>query len=439
MKMNKSVTVIVGTHWGDEGKGRAAFFESQDASMVIRSTGGNNAGHTVVYEGKKYALHLIPGGIIRKGTKCVIAPGVVVDSNVLIEEIETLKKAGIKVTANNLAVSGRAHVILPYHKDLDRLHEALKGDGKVGTTGRGIGPAYADKANRIGIRMYDLLLPKKKLEAKIELATKTHNQLFKNTEGFEDCVVDAKQLAGELKQNAKLLKSFIKNTDALIQKNIAKGKKIVIEGAQAYRLDIDHGDYPMVTSSLPNTSGTLSGAGIGPKYVEKVIGVTKAYCSRVGNGPFITEQDNKVGDTIREFGYEYGTTTGRPRRCGWLDGVILKNAKLTMGIDFLCLNHLDTIGKIGNKLGEINICYAYEYNGETIDYIPDDMEITKQFPKPLYKSIKGGWEIPENCKSYEDLPEKAKDFIDFVELISEIPVKYIGYGADNNDTIVRDK
>lgn len=436
--MTKNVTVIVGCHWGDEGKGRAAFFESQDASMVIRSTGGNNAGHTIVYEGQKYAMHLIPGGIIRPNIISLLGPGLVIDTDVLIEEIEMLKAAGFTITSNNLAISGRAHVILPYHKDLDRLHEVLKEDGKVGTTGRGIGPAYADKANRVGIRMYDLLLPKDKLYKKVDLAVKAHNQLFMAVEGFEDCVVDAKEMVEKLLYNATKISEFITNTDKLIQKAVEKGEKIVIEGAQAYRLDIDHGDYPMVTSSSPNASGTLSGAGIGPKYVEKVVGVTKAYCSRVGNGPFITEEDNPTGGLIRKLGHEYGTTTGRPRRCGWLDCVILKNAKVTMGIDVLCLNHLDTIGKIGNTLGEVKVCVAYEYKGKVISYIPDDIEITGQKPVPIYKTIKGGWRVnPKKCKSYDDLPIKAKEFIALIERYTGIPVKYIGYGADNKDTIVR--
>ena len=435
--MKKNVTVIVGCHWGDEGKGRAAFFESQDASMVIRSTGGNNAGHTIVYEGKKYAMHLIPGGIIHKGTISLIGPGVVVDPTVLVSEIEMLRNAGIEVNSKNLAISGRAHVILQYHKDMDQLQETLKGDGKVGTTGRGIGPAYVDKANRVGIRLYDLLLPQKELEKKIALAIKVHNQLFKSTKGFEKCVVSAKEISIQLKQISAKIGEFITNTDALIQKAIAKGEKIVMEGAQAYRLDLDHGDYPMVTSSSPNTSGTLSGAGIGPKYVSKVIGVSKAYCSRVGNGPFITEEKNSVGDLIREFGHEYGTTTGRPRRCGWLDCVILKNAKVTMGIDVLCINHLDTIGKIGNKLGEIKVCIGYDYQGKVIDYIPDDTEITNQQPIPVYETLTGGWSIDSDCKTYEELPVKAKEFIQLIEKHTDLPVKYIGFGADNKDTIVR--
>ncbi|MGN1297807.1 MAG: adenylosuccinate synthetase [Clostridia bacterium] len=311
--MNKNVTVIVGCCWGDEGKGRAAFFESQDASMVIRATGGNNAGHTIVHEGKKYALHLIPGGIIHQGILSLICPGVVIDTDVLIEEIEMLKSAGIEVTPENLKISGRAHVIMPYHKDLDRLMEEFKGDAKVGTTGRGIGPGY----------------------------------------------------------------------------------------------------------------------------VSRVIGVTKAYCSRVGNGPFFTEQDDEVGNLIRDLGHEYGTTTGRPRRCGWLDCVLIGSGKVQMGYTELCLNHLDTIGKIGQKLGHIKICVGYDYKKHMINYIPDDISLTKIMPTPVYATLPGGWDIPKDCKTYDDLPVNAKRFIVFVETHTKLPVKYIGYGADNKYTIVR--
>ena len=435
--MMKNVTVIVGCFWGDEGKGRAAFYESENASIVVRSTGGNNAGHTIVYEGRKYAMHLIPGAIIREGILNIIGPGVVIDTDVLNEEINMLKEAGVDITAEKLAISGRAHVILPYHKNLDRLQEELKGNAKVGTTGRGIGPAYVDKANRVGIRIYDLLLSRSELLAKVELAVKAHNKLFKATEGFEDCVVDPNEIVDKLLENVKVFKEFITNTDRIISEALEKNKKIVIEGAQAYRLDIDHGDYPMVTSSSPNTCGTLSGIGIGPKYVASVIGVTKAYCSRVGNGPFCTEQDNEVGDLIRKFGHEYGTTTGRPRRCGWLDCVILNSGKYTMGIDYLCLNHLDTIGKLGNTIGEIKICIAYEYQGRVINYLPDDLDVTHDEVKPIYESIKGGWRVNPNCKTYDDLPLKAKKFIELIEKHTGLPVKYIGFGADNKDTIVR--
>ena len=437
MEKNGNVVAIVGCNWGDEGKGRAAFFESQDAAIVARSTGGNNAGHTIVHKGKKYALHLVPGGIINPKTKCIIGPGVVIDTTVLIEEIKMLQEAGISVTPQNLVISGKAHVIMPYHKDLDRLHEMLKGNEKVGTTGRGIGPAYSDKANRTGIRLYDLLLPEGKLKSKLDIAVAPHNILFSSVWGFDECCVDTEKLVKDLQENAQFLKDFIGNTDSIIKSAIENDEKIVIEGAQAFRLDIDHGDYPMVTSSSPNTSGTLSGIGIGPRYLKKAIGITKAYCSRVGNGPFPTEQHNSDGDVIRELGHEYGTTTNRPRRCGWFDCVIINQAKITMGLDELCINHLDTIGLIGKTLGQIKICYAYRYNDMIIDYIPDDTEVIRRHPKPVYMTISGGWEIPDNCKSYDDLPQKAKQFIEYIESKTGLPVTYIGCGADIERTITR--
>ena len=437
MNKNGNVVAIVGCNWGDEGKGRAAFFESQDASIVARATGGNNAGHTIVHKGKKYALHLVPGGIINPKTKCLIGPGAVIDTDVLIEEIKMLQEAGVSVTPENLTISGKAHVIMPYHKDLDKLHEEMKEDGKVGTTGRGIGPCYADKANRIGIRMYDLLLPKKIIRNKIRIASKLHNILFRNIKGFIKSIVNSYRVANKMKDNANILKDFIGNTDSIIKEAIENDEKIVIEGAQAFRLDIDHGDYPMVTSSSPNTAGTLSGIGIGPRFLKKAIGITKAYCSRVGNGPFPTEQDNKIGEVIRDLGHEYGTTTNRPRRCGWFDCVIIDQAKITMGLDELCINHLDTIGKVGLKLGYVMICYAYRYNGEIIDYVPDDIEITNGILEPLYYKIDSGWEIPANCEKFEDLPQNAKKFIRFIEVKTGLPVKYIGCGADIKDTIIR--
>lgn len=436
MNKNGNVVAIVGCNWGDEGKGRAAFFESQDAKIVARATGGNNAGHTIVHEGKKFALHLMPGGIIYQDKMSLICPGVVLDTDVLIDEINMLKEAGIKITPENFIISGRAHIILSYHKNLDHLYEHFK-KNKIGTTGRGIGPDYSDKANRTGIRVYDLLLSKEELRDKIAEAIIPHNILFENT-GYESAFADADQLAEKLKKNAEVLKSFIGNTSIILKKAIERGEKVVIEGAQAYRLDIDHGDYPMVTPSSPNTSGTISGAGIGPKYLAKTVGVTKAYSSKVGNGDmFYTEEEGAEGDTIRKLGHEYGTTTGRPRRCGWFDCPNIISAKLPMGLDVLCINHIDTIGKIGNALGYIKVCYAYEYNGEVIDYIPEDTEITKQRPKPLYRTFKGGWEIHKSCKNYMGLPKKARDFIEFIEQRTGVPVQYIGYGADTKKTIIR--
>lgn len=429
MNIKPNVTVITGAFWGDEGKGRAAFYECQDAYMCLRATGGNNAGHTIVYNDKKYAHHLLPSAIIRENVICCIGPGVVIDPEVLIEEIHKLKEAGIKITPDNLIISDRAHVIFPYHKYLDSLHESLKTD-KVGTTGRGIGPCYADKCNRIGIRMKDIkdhqnyildlpdnehLISDEHLINKLILPVQYHNAKFKAfNKSYYPVFVDAMH---DLCTNyANELGIYIKDLQPVINDALEKGKKIVVEGAQAFGLDIDHGDYPFVTSSNPNTCGTLSGIGIGPKYVKEVIGVCKAYCSRVGEGPFPTEQCNEIGDVIRELGHEYGTTTGRPRRCGWLDLSMINRSKYVNGYTCLCVNHLDTIGLIGQQLGEIKI--KIDDNDDVLD------------------TFSGGWDTA-GCTTYDELPLAAKNFIESIENLTGLPVKYIGIGADNKDTIIR--
>lgn len=443
----KNVTVIIGTKWGDEGKGKIAAKESKDAKLVIRATGGNNAGHTVIYKGKSIALHLIPGGIVYPQTTCIIGPGVVIDPDVLISEINLLKKHGVPSIEKRLKISGRAHVIMPYHKDLDVLYEKLK-ENPVGTTKRGIGPCYSDKDNRIGIRMYDLLLPKDAIKKKIKEATKLHNQNFL-TNGMQNCIVNSDELALICNNWKSILKDYITDITPLISKSLEDNDKIVVEGAQAFRLDIDHGDYPMVTSSNPVTAGTLCGAALPPQSLNKVIGIDKAYNSRVGNGPFPTELEASIdengnvfkndkqleGDIIRELGHEYGTTTQRPRRCGWMDAVILRTAKYTCGIDYLCINHLDTLGKIGLKLGYIKICTAYNYQGKVIDYYPDDIGVTGKMPIPIYETLNGGFEISSDCKSYDDLPELAKRFISIIEKTSNIKVRYVGIGPANDDLI----
>ena len=448
--MNKCVTVVVGTKWGDEGKGKIASSEAKDAKLVIRATGGSNAGHTVVYDGKKLALHLIPGGIVYPQTKCIIGPGVVIDPLMLSDEISMLKECGIPDIEHRLRISGRAHVVLPYHKSLDELHEFLK-EKPVGTTKRGIGPCYSDKVNRIGIRMYDLLLSQEELEKKMDEAVKLHYEAFEK-HSMNKALMGTSLMSHAYHICGEDLKQYICDVDPIIANAIDCNLKIVVEGAQAYRLDIDHGDYPMVTSSNPVTAGTLCGAALPPQAVKEVIGVCKAYDSRVGNGPFPTEQETilnrgmenanspsslLVGDIIRELGHEYGTTTGRPRRCGWMDAVILRSAKYTCGIDYLCINHLDTLGEIGEKVGEVKICNEYIYQNRLIWHFPDDISLTGEIPYPCYYTIPGGWKIDKSCKEYKDLPPKAKEFIRIVENVSGIPVKYIGIGPANDDLIVR--
>ena len=430
------ITAIVGCKWGDEGKGKVASYYAKDAQLVLRTTGGNNAGHTVIYNGKTLPLHLVPGGITYPQTTCIISPGVVIDPAVLLDEIQMLKEYNIHDFDERLKISGRCHVIFPYHKDLDELHEKLK-KHPVGTTKRGIGPTYSDKDNRIGIRIYDLLLEETQLREKIEEATILHNQNFANN-GMADCVVDPAMLAHQYHEYGERLRQYITDINPIIANALDNDDKIVVEGAQAFRLDIDHGDYPMCTSSNCSTSGALCGGALPPNSSIEVIGIDKAYNSRVGNGPFPTKQSGSVADTIRELGHEYGTTTKRPRDCGWYDCCISNSAKHILGVNYLCINHLDTIGLIGKKLGYIKICVSYNYQGKVIDYYPDDISLTGEVPTPIYEVLSGGWEIDSSCKTYEQLPELAKKFIRIIEKSSHIPVKFLGTGPANDDLIIRE-
>lgn len=425
------VTEIVGAYWGDEGKGRVAAFESQNADIVLRTTGGNNAGHTVYFNNEKIPLHLIPGGILSEQTTAIICSGVVVNPDVLFQEIQLLSKYIAITPLTKLIVSDCAHIIMPYHIELDKIYEQKRGNRKIGTTLRGIGPCYSDKANRIGIRLQDVFRDKDSLKSLLETALSFNREALGSSfsalftvDGLYDFCISVRDKLGK----------YISNPNDLITKALNEGKKIVIEGAQADRLDLEVGDYPNCTSSYCNPSGTISAAGIGPKYVDKVIATMKAYCSRVGSGPFPTELSGEEADIIREYGHEYGTTTGRPRRCGWLDLVALNKMR---GYTDICLNHLDTIGRIGLKIGYINVCIYYIYNQTLINFYPTDMEVTKEIPKPYYNTFEGGWEIPKGCKTFEDLPKKAQAFVNFIEDYTKIPVSYIGIGPNNEDTIVR--
>lgn len=408
--MNKNVTVITGAFWGDEGKGRSAFFESSDAKLCIRATGGANAGHTIYTNGKKFTLHLVPGGIINPQTICLIEAGVVVDLDLLIEEINELENNGIQVDGR-LFISKAAHIVLPLHKKADQLHEELK-NNKVGTTGRGIGPTYADKASRIGLRMEDLTLSSSELITKVKNLVEYHNKIFKS---YCYHTYDYREILCDLLKKSHKIKKFITNTRSITNITIKESSKIVIEGAQAYRLDLEHGDYPYVTSSYCNTSGTLSGAGIGPIYVKDVIGITKSYCTRVGEGPFPTEiESEEISDTIRNLGHEYGATTGRPRRIGWLDLTIINEAKTLMGYTALAVNHLDTLGKIIKEIGFAKVKISSK---ETV-------------------ILTEAWNT-NDCKNFSDLPKPAQEFIELIETTTDLPVRYIGIGPDNKETIIK--
>lgn len=431
-----AVKMIVGLQYGDEGKGRAVHYEAKNASIVIRATGGSNAGHTVVANGKKYAMHLLPSAIIRPEVLSVVGPGVVADLKVLVEEIQQMRAVGIKVERDNFVVSERTHITFPHHKQLDRLYEMLKTE-KVGTTGRGVGTTYEEKARRTNLRMHDLFLEPSELKNKIAENLKVYNVLVAEAnkqiekgiyEEEKFPLITAEEEYDYCMQYKETVKEFITDIHPILDQAIEKDELIIIEGAQSFWLDNDHGDYPMTTSSNPNASGTASGAGIGPTLVNEVIGVIKAYTSRVGNGPFVTEQKNETGDSIREWGHEYGTTTGRPRRIGWLDLVMVKHTKNTSGLTSLCVNHLDTIG----KLDKINVCVGYQYKGQTIKHVPID----KENCEPIYQELKGGWNT-EGATTFEELPKEAQDYIRFIEDYTGVPVKYIGVGADEKRTIIK--
>lgn len=431
VKMKPCVTIVVGSYWGDEGKGRVAAYEAQDARLVLRTTGGDNAGHTVYYNGEKIPLHLVPGGIVYEQVTAIICNGVVINPKVLYEEIQLLSKY-VDVTPENLIISDCAHIIMPYLIDLDGIQEKMRGKNSIGTTKRGIGPSYEDLAKRTGIRMQDLFRDEKSLKELLKRALKFHKHMLKKN-GIKYTIQELYDFCMEAKAN---LAPYIRNPEPAIAEALKNSDKIVIEGAQADHLDVLFGDYSDCTSSQCNPSGTLSGGGLGPTYAKKVIATIKAYCSRVGNGPFPTELDNHEGEIIREFGHEYGTTTGRPRRCGWLDLVALNK---TRGYTDICLNHLDTIGLIGNKLGYIKVCTSYTYQGKETTTFPTDINVTGEIPTPNYETFEGGWEIPKGCKKYKDLPYRARKFVRFIEKFTGVPVTYIGIGPNNEDTIVRDK
>lgn len=418
------IDVVLGTFFGDEGKGKIIDYLSSKADISIRCSGGNNAGHTIKVNGQKYAFHLIPSSILNKGTKTVIGNGVVIDPKVLISEIEELKKYGF--LANNLFISDKAHVIMPYDITMDKVLEARRGDGKIGTTARGIGPTYCDKYERCGIRIEDFISPRFANIARKNIENK--NIIF-NAYGFPS--LDADSIIFEYSKYADILKPYVIDSVTFIHEQLESNKKILCEGAQATLLDIDFGTYPFVTSSNPTIGGVCTGTGIGAKDIGEVYGVLKAYSSRVGAGPYPTEQNNKIGDTIRELGHEYGTTTGRPRRCGWLDVVALKYAVRVNGLTGLAINHIDTIG----KLDKIQLCVAYEYNGVVSTNYSTNIEYLENC-KPVYEIFEGNFGDISSIKKFEELPKKAKVYLKRIEELAGAPIKFIGTGPEREDMIV---
>lgn len=418
------VDVVLGTFYGDEGKGKIIDYLSSSADIAVRCTGGNNAGHTIEVDGKKFAFHLIPSGILNKGTIAVIGNGIVIDPKVLIEEINELKKNGFSV--DNLKISEKAHIILPYHIEMDKLLEENRGNSKIGTTARGIGPAYCDKYERCGIRAEDLISDR--FEALLTTNINNKNKIFKM---YNYPTIDLKQTLEDYKKYAEILKPYITDTVTLLHDALENGKKILCEGAQASLLDIDFGSYPFVTSSNPSIGGICTGSGLGARDIGEVYGVLKAYSSRVGSGPYITEQDNEIGDTIRELGHEYGTTTKRPRRCGWLDLVALKYAVRLNGITGLAINHVDTIG----KLDKIKLCVAYNHNGKETTNFSTNVDFLNN-STAVYEEFDGNFGDISSCKTRKDLPENAQKYLARIEEFVGVPVKFIGTGAGREAMIV---
>jgi len=421
-----AVKVVIGTQWGDEGKGKYVDMLAADSDIVVRFSGGSNAGHTVVANGVKYALHLIPSGILHKDKICVIGNGVVVDPSVIISELKELSSRGIDT--NNLMISDRAHVVMPYHKELDALQESFRGDENLGTTKRGIGPAYADKVERCGIRMCDFI-DKDVFRQKVESNLKLKNIMIEKVYGGKP--FNARDIVGEYSVFADALRKYVADTNYFVSEAVYNGKDILFEGAQATFLDLDFGTYPYVTSSNPTAGGACTGSGIGPVHIDDVYGVLKCYTSRVGSGPFPTEQRNEIGDLIRELGWEYGTTTGRPRRCGWLDLVMIRYAVRINGITALAINHLDTVG----KLPYIRLCSSYMKEGREMSRFPASLkELAGCIP--VYEEFKSWTSDISTVRKYSDLPAEAKAYITRIEQYTGVPVKYIGVGKEREQVII---
>jgi adenylosuccinate synthase len=419
--------VIVGTQWGDEGKGKIVDLLAAVADVVVRFQGGNNAGHTMVVDGKQFISHLIPSGILQK-KRCIIGNGVVVDPEVLIKEIDYLESKGIKAGPDLLMISDRAHVIMPYHKLIDHGREKMKGDKKLGTTGRGIGPCYEDKATRRGVRFVDLIDPetfKERLDA-IVPEKKFYLEKFLGTIGVELDSIH-KQYTGF----ADRLRPYVTNVAVALQQAGQAGQQILFEGAQGTHLDIDHGTYPFVTSSNTASGNACCGSGVGPKDIHGVIGIVKAYTTRVGAGPFPSELFDDIGDRIQKTGAEFGATTGRKRRCGWLDTVILNNAVRLNGLTGLAITKLDVLG----ELDEIKICTAYEFNGKRIDEIPANLNHLAAC-QPVYETLPGWRKDIRGIRRHEDLPEVAQRYLDRIEALTGVPIQIVSVGPGRDETIV---
>lgn len=419
-----SSVVVVGTQWGDEGKGKVTDYLSETAEVVARYQGGDNAGHTIVFNGKKYSLHLIPSGIFFDDKKCVIGNGMVVNPASLVKELEYLHNQGVQT--DNLRISNRAQIILPYHIKLDGLDEVSKGNNKIGTTGKGIGPAYMDKAARVGIRMADLMEPET-FKEKLQYNLQQKNRLLEKM--YEEDGFDLEVIYEEYMAYADALRRYVCDTSVVLNEALDQGKRVLFEGAQGVMLDIDQGTYPFVTSSNPVAGGVTIGSGVGPSKIKHVVGVAKAYTTRVGDGPFPTELDGEIADQIREVGKEYGTTTGRPRRVGWFDSVVVGHARRVSGITDLSLNSIDVL----TGLDTVKICVAYDYKGKRIEEYPASLNVLSEC-EPIYEELPGWHEDITNARSLSELPENARHYVERISQLTKIPLSLFSVGPDRSQT-----
>ncbi|MCF8383165.1 MAG: adenylosuccinate synthase [Chlorobium sp.] len=427
-KPARNATVIVGTQFGDEGKGKLVDYLSEKYDIVVRYQGGANAGHTICFDNKSVVLHLIPSGIFNEGCVCVIGNGVVIDPVALLAEIKKVEELGYDVKGR-LFISHNAHLIMPYHKRLDSLHEDAQGDQKIGTTGRGIGPSYEDKFARKGIRVVDLLNPHV-LQEKLRENLAAKNKLFRSI--YEKEEFDVEEMVREHFEFDKIIDPYITNTQLYLNRQLKAGKTVLLEGAQGCLLDVDHGTYPYVTSSNPTSGGACTGSGIAPNYVGKVIGVVKAYMTRVGNGAFPSELFDETGERLGRIGHEFGATTGRKRRCGWIDLVALRYSLTLNGVTEIALTKLDVL----DTFEEVNVCTAYMLDGREINDFPTDHETLSRV-KPVYKTLKGWLSSNAHARTFEEMHQDARNYVSFLEDALEVPVTFVSVGPGREETVFR--
>ncbi|WP_025692504.1 adenylosuccinate synthase [Paenibacillus zanthoxyli] len=419
-----STVVVVGTQWGDEGKGKITDFLAESADVVARYQGGNNAGHTILIDGKKFKLSLIPSGVFYKEKTCVIGNGMVINPAALIEEINYIHENGFDT--DNLVISDRAHVIMPYHMVLDALEEDRKGPNKIGTTRKGIGPAYMDKAARNGIRIADLM-DAEEFELKLRHLMNEKNQVITQVYGGEP--LDVEETLKQYLEYAEMLRRYVTDTSVVLNDAIDANTKVLFEGAQGVMLDIDQGTYPFVTSSNPSAGGVCIGSGVGPSKIKQVIGVAKSYTTRVGDGPFPTELNDEIGDLIRETGHEYGTVTGRPRRVGWFDSVVVRHARRVSGLTGLSLNSLDVL----SGLKTVKICTGYKYRSEVITHYPASLKMLAEC-EAVYEELPGWDEDITSAKTLDDLPENTRKYVERVSELTGIPIAIFSVGRNRDQT-----